>query len=356
MWLVGEEGASEPMKRRRTLIIVGLLFLLLLQVQASGEDQSRWNSVWPLSLISEDKTGNAAGSNISEQASSSGRSEPQYAGEKNTEERNTGEKEQVQQTQPVVPVMQAKQPVSQPQSNPAKAVAQAPAASKQPTTSTSQPSIAELYKEFGGTLFRKGPSDSKRIALTFDDGPSEVTSNQVLDVLKTYNIKATFFLVGRNVPKYPQVVQRMVYEGHVVAGHSWSHTKMDKLPPEQMQKEIASTEKAIQQITGCSIALFRPPYGSVNREGLSCLKQSGYAVINWSVDSRDWKYPDDISKVKYNTFKDVKPGAILLFHTVAGKQPSKVVSEFLPELIQTLQSQGYQFVTVDELLSVPAYK
>jgi peptidoglycan/xylan/chitin deacetylase (PgdA/CDA1 family) len=79
-------------------------------------------------------------------------------------------------------------------------------------------------------------------------------------------------------------------------------------------------------------------------------------VINWSVDSRDWKYGDNIVKVRNCTLKDVRGGAILLFHTMSGKEPSKIIGSFLPELIQTLQNQGYQFVTVDELLSVPAYR
>lgn len=329
------------MKRTYKLVIIGLLFLLLLQVQASGKEQIDWNSRWPLSLISNYGVDNSGSSD-----------NPTGANKGGQQAKGTPEHAKPQLAIPVVP---AAKTITDPQGEAALA-SQSPGASKVPGASPSQTPISELYKEFNGTLFRSGPSDSNKIALTFDDGPSEVSSDQVLDILKTNGIKATFFLLGQNVTKYPQVVKRIVDEGHVVAGHSWSHPRMDKLFPEGIAKEITSTEQAIFQVTGCNIALFRPPYGSVNRETLDALKQSGYTVVNWSVDSLDWKYPDDLNQVRNSTLKDIKGGAILLFHTMAGKNPSKVIGKLLPELIQTLQSQGYQFVTIDELLSVPAYK
>lgn len=330
------------MKRKYRLVIIGFLFLLLFQVQASGKEQIDWNSRWPLSLISNYEADNSD-------------SNDNPTGDANKGEQQTKETTEYEKPQLVIPVVPATATVTAHHEE-ATSASPSPGTSTASGASPSKTPIAELYKEFNGTLFRSGPSDSNKIALTFDDGPSEVTSDQVLDLLKTNGIKATFFLLGQNVSKYPQVVQRIVDEGHVVAGHSWSHPRMDKLLPERIDKEIAATEQAIFQVTGCNIALFRPPYGAVNRETLDSLKQSGYTVITWSVDSLDWKYPHELNQVRYSTLKDVKGGAILLFHTMAGKKPSKVIDKLLPELIQTLQSQGYEFVTVDELLSVPAYK
>ena len=221
---------------------------------------------------------------------------------------------------------------------------------------SAQTVLAELYQEYKGTVFLSGSSKSNKIALTFDDGPSEVTSDQVLDILKQYNVKATFFLMGQNVSKYPQVVARMVNEGHIVAGHSWSHAELDKVSSQQMQNEINYTEAAIYEVTGKSSALVRPPYGSLNREGLEFLAQNCYKVVNWSVDSLDWKYPDNGDQVIISTLPDVRGGAILLFHTLPGKEQSRIIRDVLPRIIYSLQSQGYEFVTVNELLSIPAYK
>ena len=216
--------------------------------------------------------------------------------------------------------------------------------------------LAELYRQYKSIVFFSGSPKTNQVALTFDDGPSEVTTGQVLDILGQYNIKGTFFLVGENVSRYPQVVNRIVREGHLVAGHSWSHIELDKAAPEKIKKEVIDTENAIFQASGKRPALVRPPYGSLNRSGLEYLKQNGYKVVNWSADSLDWKYPDNGNLVIVNTLKDVQGGSILLFHTMSGKEPSNIISNVLPEIICSLRSQGYQFVTVDQLLSIQAYK
>jgi len=217
-------------------------------------------------------------------------------------------------------------------------------------------SLAELFKEYKNIVFFSSSSYGNKIALTFDDGPSDVTCNQALDLLKEFNISATFFLVGEQVSNYPEVAARMVNEGHTVGIHSWSHIKLDKVSLERFKEEIVFTEEAINQITGKRPLMLRPPYGTVNKEELEYLQQNRYNVVNWSVDSLDWKYPDDGDQVIINTLRDVRGGSIILFHTLPGIHPSKIIGQVLPEIIYTLQSQGYEFVTVDELLSIPAYK
>jgi len=216
--------------------------------------------------------------------------------------------------------------------------------------------LEELYQEYRDIVFLSGSSKSNKIALTFDDGPSEVTSNQVMDILQRYDVKGTFFLVGQNVSQYPQVVARMVREGHVVGGHSWSHIQLQKATPESIAREVADTENAIYRVTGLRPAFVRPPYGSLNRDGLEYLQRNGYKVINWSVDSLDWKYPNDSRQVLINVFKDVRGGSIILFHTLPGNDPSGIIDTVLPQVICSLKSQGYRFVSVDELLDLPPYK
>lgn len=221
---------------------------------------------------------------------------------------------------------------------------------------SSTAALAALFEEFSGTVFRSGSSQSNKIALTFDDGPTEVTCDQVLDLLRQYHVRGTFFLLGENISKYPEVVARIVREGHVVAGHSWSHVQLEKVSGKRLRNEILGTENAIYQITRKRPALVRPPYGSISREGLEYLKNNEYTMVSWSVDSLDWKYPGDADKVMINTLKDLRGGSIILFHTLPGKERSRIIDSVLPKLINILRSQGYQFVTVDQLLSVPAYK
>jgi peptidoglycan/xylan/chitin deacetylase (PgdA/CDA1 family) len=230
------------------------------------------------------------------------------------------------------------------------------AGSDESTTKKEPLTLGELFREYRDTVFLKGSSRGNKIALTFDDGPSGVTCDQAMDLLQEYNIPATFFLVGEQVVNHPEVVARMVEEGHTIGSHSWSHKQMDKMSPERFEGEIIYTEEIINHVTGKRAAMVRPPYGTINREGLEYLRQNGYSVVNWSVDSLDWKYPDDGDQVIINTLKDVRGGAIMLFHTLQGNEPSKIISQVLPEIIYTLRSQGYEFVTVDELLSIPPYK
>lgn len=232
----------------------------------------------------------------------------------------------------------------------------APEKAAAPPKKSLQMILEELFREYKDVVFLSGPSRSNKIALTFDDGPTEVTSSQVLDILQQNNVKATFFLLGQNIDRYPQVVARIVREGHVVAGHSWSHIQLEKAQLPRIIGEVTDTENAIYQIAGVRPALLRPPYGSLNREGLEYLRQNGYKVVNWSVDSLDWKYPDRGNQVIISTLRDVRGGSIILFHTLPGKDPSPIIGKVLPEIIYSLKSQGYQFVTVDQLLSIPAYK
>lgn len=205
---------------------------------------------------------------------------------------------------------------------------------------------------FPGTFFYKGPKNGLRAALTFDDGPDAVATSRVLDLLKKHGVRATFFLLGRNMPGHDEIVKRTVSEGHTVANHTMSHTDLRTLTEEQVYNELTSLENEIYNITGQRTALMRPPYGFVNDDNIRQLSEMGYKVIKWSVDTKDWR-DMDIDKVLINTIPNLRDGSIILMHDYLSQS---VTLEVLPEIIRSLKSQGYTFVTVDELLGVNPYK
>lgn len=215
--------------------------------------------------------------------------------------------------------------------------------------------VSQLARMFQGTLYFRGASYTNRIALTFDDGPDGKYTPQVLDVLKSYQVPATFFLIGNRAEKHPEIVERIIAEGHVVGNHSWSHPDLRKISKERLHSEILRTEQVLQKITGLKTALIRPPYGFLSLPVLEEMKKMNYKVINWSVDSVDWR-DQNVDQILKNTLPDVREESILLFHSAGGEGQSMAATvEVLPELIETLRLMGYSFVTVDDLLGIPAY-
>lgn len=213
-----------------------------------------------------------------------------------------------------------------------------------------------LAKDFRDSFFLSGPAGGNKIAITFDDGPDALYTGQILDILKQHNVPATFFLIGQNCLNHPQVVQRIHREGHVIGNHTWSHPNLAKVDKQRLQKEIFDTAEVIKKLTGVQTSLVRPPYGSVNRETLEYLRQHNYVTVNWSVDSVDWR-DRQVDQILINTLPDVKDGGIMLLHSGGGEgQDLSATVAMLPELIHTLRVNGYTFVTLDKLLSIPAYK
>ncbi len=132
-------------------------------------------------------------------------------------------------------------------------------------------------------------SRQRQVLLTFDDGPNPQTTPQILDILKSRNLKGIFFLVGMNVKKYPSIVKRIAEEGHTLGNHSYFHPNLRNFGPERIIKEIRDTNNLISQITGITPRLFRPPYGGLNGQVLNILKQEGMSAMLWTVDPRDWR-------------------------------------------------------------------
>lgn len=189
--------------------------------------------------------------------------------------------------------------------------------------------------------------DGPYIAITFDDGPHAEYTPKLLDELKKRKIKATFFLVGQCVAEYPDIVKRMVDEGHEVANHSWSHPALTKLSPDSLRKQLENTNDAIRKASGVTPTLMRPPYGAtspiLNRR---FAEDYGMKVILWSVDPLDWKYRNS-SKVYNSIVQNVHPGAIILAHDIHATTVAA-----MPQVFDTLLEKGYKFVTVSDLLAM----
>ena len=181
----------------------------------------------------------------------------------------------------------------------------------------------------------------KMIALTFDDGPDPTTTPQALAILKKYNAKATFFMVGKNVSANPDIAKQVRKEGHQIGNHTWDHPQLPKLSLDNAKKEILDTQEAIQKATGVQTKITRPPYGAINNAIQYGVDQS---FIMWDVDSLDWK-THNTTAILNEVKKEVKPGSIILMHDI-----HQTTIDALPTVLDYLKSQGYTFVTVDELL------
>ncbi len=194
----------------------------------------------------------------------------------------------------------------------------------------------------------QGPSSSKVIALTFDDGADGTNIDEILRVLDAHNIKATFFLTGTGVKHHPGKVRRIVSQGHEIANHSYSHPDFRNLSFYQMSRELKRTETSIKNVTGIyPKKLFRAPYGAFNNHVLEGVGKAGYPyTIQWNIDTIDWR-GDSPTTIYNRVITKAKPGSIVLMHT--GKGATGTV-EALPKMIIELKRQGYGFVTVSKLL------
>lgn len=193
------------------------------------------------------------------------------------------------------------------------------------------------------------PITSKRIALTFDDGPDEVYTPRILDILKEHRVKATFFVVGIQSAKYPHILKRIHEEGHAIGNHSWNHADLSKISLERIQQEIQDTDALIEKTIGIQPTMVRAPYGAVSDKLKKLLNQTNRPLIGWSIDPRDWA-GTSAAHILQNVKSHTKPGAIVLMHSFGGKNGNlDNTVEALPEIIAQLKLDGYQMVTVPQL-------
>ena len=203
--------------------------------------------------------------------------------------------------------------------------------------------------------FYAGHSKNKLVALTFDDGPSPRWTPQILSALKQAGIKATFFMVGEHVQKYPDIARSVVSEGHEVGNHSYSHHVFHYYKTNEITDEIKETEQVIRETTGVTTNYFRPPRGWLTKSGKNIINKLGYKVVLWSLNSKDWVTFDSKHIVKY-LVRNIRSGDIILFHdsggimglgTEGGGRHETIKT--IPRLAKELREKGYKFVTVKEL-------
>lgn len=186
----------------------------------------------------------------------------------------------------------------------------------------------------------------KLVALTFDDGPHPSNTPQVLEILARYGIQATFFWIGRELRKYPDVARSVVVAGHAVGNHTWNHRS--RLASEAVARaEIDDTQALIESTVGTSSHLFRPPGGHLKNGLADYALRNGFTVVVWSVQSNDWDATSS-EEIMQNVLGAVSPGTIVLMHDGGGDRSKTIAA--LPQIIETLQAEGYRFVTVQEML------
>lgn len=205
-------------------------------------------------------------------------------------------------------------------------------------------SIPARYR--GATVLNKPKGfNEKLVALTFDDGPDKNTTPAVLEILKSNNIKATFFVLGNSVRLHPDITYRTALEGHVIGSHSWNHPA--HTTKEGAKVQIWQTAKAIYNATGQWPSLYRPPYGIQKSEHNILAKSEGYASVLWNVVGADAVGKPTVASIIRDVLDNIKPGSIVLFHDSHGKKDTITA---LPTIISGLNKLGYKYVTVPEML------
>lgn len=185
------------------------------------------------------------------------------------------------------------------------------------------------------------------IALTFDDGPHPTNTPRLLDLLRQRNVKATFYVIATNVKRYPDIMRRMVAEGHEVANHTVTHGNLAKMSDEGVRQELRGCHEAIIAATGVAPKTMRPPYGAITSAQKSWIRREfGYPTILWSVDPEDWKKPGS-SVVTSRLVSGATPGGILLAHDIHAP-----TIDAMPSTVDQLLGKGIQFVTVTQLIAM----
>jgi len=198
-------------------------------------------------------------------------------------------------------------------------------------------------------------STKKLIALTFDDGPHIQYTEEVLNILKKNNIKATFFVIGGNVKNHPELLKKTFADGNLIGNHSYTHPNLSKIDSKLITKELNRANDIIYKTIHVYPTLMRPPYGACDTHCDKVANTLGFKKINWDYLVNDW----DVNKttagiIATNIIKHAGPGKILSMHDGGGNREKTVKA--LPSIIATLKKEGYQFVTVAELLNTKPYR
>ncbi|MFP4481529.1 MAG: polysaccharide deacetylase family protein [Thermovirgaceae bacterium] len=188
-----------------------------------------------------------------------------------------------------------------------------------------------------------GPDSIRAVALTFDDGPHRWHTPELLDILRKWDVKASFFVVGQCVAENPRLLQKIHEEGHCIANHSWSHPDLTRFSKKTLVDEIRFCNQVVEALTGGRPKFFRPPGGRWNDEVLSVASEENLLSVLWTVNAYDVppKPPEELAEL---ILRRTRPGAIVLLHDGGG-----ATAEALPIIIERLLSEDYLFVTLDQM-------
>ena len=185
------------------------------------------------------------------------------------------------------------------------------------------------------------------IAITFDDGPVVPNTPRLLDMLAARGIKATFFTVGYNVARHPNIIRRIVAEGHEIANHTWNHPKLSGMSDSGVRSELQRSHDALTNITGTAPRMYRPPYGAITaRQKQWIMSEFGYPTIQWSVDPQDWR-TKNAATTRSRILSETRAGAIILVHDIHASS-----IDAMPGTLDGLLSKGFRFVTVSQLINL----
>ncbi len=232
---------------------------------------------------------------------------------------------------------------------PAPATPAPAAATPAPQPATALPADASAPPPAGmpKSTFSQCHVDGPYVAMTFDDGPHGANTPRLLEMLRQRKIHATFFLVGQCVAEFPDIVKKIVAEGHEVANHSWSHPQLSAMSESAVRDQLQKTHDAIIAACGVTPKIMRPPYGAFTaRQRAWAHGEWGYKCILWDVDPLDWKVRNS-EHVKNEILKQTVPGSIILSHDI-----HKSTVDAMPETLDALLAKGFKFVTVSELIAM----
>ncbi len=209
------------------------------------------------------------------------------------------------------------------------------------------------------SMLKMGPRNQKAVLLTIDDGPHE-SILQMLKAMKDEDVKATFFVVGQRVKENPQLVKKMIEDGHEVANHSMNHIRLDTLKPEQVKNEIKDCGDEVEKACGRRMTLFRAPGTRMTDDIIAEIRRQGYTIVHWTVGAQDYvpaatnghmtpemvklinTTPDEVTE---RVLKQVKNGAIILLHD------NPVTAKAMPAIIKGIKERGFRFVSTSEMLA-----
>jgi peptidoglycan/xylan/chitin deacetylase (PgdA/CDA1 family) len=209
---------------------------------------------------------------------------------------------------------------------------------------TSLPPPVEKSVDF----ISSGPGDGNRIAITFDDGPTPGVTEAVLDELRMRGLRATFFMIGKQVVAAPELARRVAAEGHEIGNHTFNHVKLNTLSDQQAGEEIQKTQDALGGMA--QPVWLRPPYGAFRQNQAGLAREKKLGVVLWSVDSRDWSQPG-AARIVEAVLSETKPGSIILCHDL-----HRQTAESLPRILDGLLTRGFNFVTLSSFLGEPGRK